>query len=378
MLGKYIAFICLSLACSIASAGSLQQEPAKPAEASGVQMEGSVNQLPVTDRDVQLAFFAGLSVVFVLMVGTLFRKYRGRRRGALSPKEAFNEDYIAAGEGVSFTPTFFTSESTPAILVAENQTDLRLFITNMLRLNYRVITSGDGTEACARAMEVVPDLIITNKLMPGTDGPTLAQRLKATVSTSHIPIIILTSSERDLISGDWHRFADDILHTSFDAKELLMRVNNLILARKRSQEENRRLIRAYPQLKEITSAEQAFLARVLHELERSYRDPSFGVEQLTSRLGLTRLQLYRKMKALTTFTPGDFIRQYRLEHAKQFLRKEGASISEVAAKTGFANITSFSKTFRDYTGSTPVQFVERHHPSGQSLVESSWRKNSSS
>ena len=95
----------------------------------------------------------------------------------------------------------------------------------------------------------------------------------------------------------------------------------------------------------------------------------FGVEQLTNKVSMSRLQLYRKLKALTTHAPGDFIRQYRLEQAKQFLLKDGSSVTDVAGRTGFNNLSSFTKAFKEYTGKSPVEFAETNKTSDEFLVE---------
>jgi DNA-binding response OmpR family regulator len=368
---KYIVIICLSLAVAMASAkpmyqNSSQQKSKDEPKKETPQMQGDLRSLPVTSKEMQLVFFAGLSVVFVVMVGILFRKYRGKRK--ISRREAFNDAYYDADRS-TFTPTFFSSESTPAILVAQNHNDLRLFITNTLRLNYRVISTGDGHEACEKAIEVVPDLIIIDRFMPGMDGPMICRKLKSTEATSHIPIVILTSSERDLMTSDWHQYADDVLHSSFDARELLIRVHNLISLRKKQQEEYRRHIRVYPFVEDSGLPEFGFLKRVLTVLDQQYNDPGFGVDQLTDKLSMSRLQLYRKLKALTTHAPGEFIRQYRLEQAKQLLSKETASVVDVASRTGFANLSTFSKAFKDYTGKSPVEFVENSKASDEFVVE---------
>lgn len=367
MLVRFIAILCLSLAAITADGSILtsqDQERNNSAESQdqSPQLEGDIRAIPVSDKEMQLAFFAGLSVVFVVMVAILFRKYKGRRHAGKDhlTESSYNFD------NATFTPTFFSSESSPAILVAEPDNDLRLFITNTLRLNYRVISVDDGAEAFDKAVEVVPDLIITDRMIPGMDGTVLCRKLKGTDATSHIPVIMLTARERDLMTTDWHEFADDIMHSTFDARELLMRVHNLIAARKQRQDEYRRHLRGGTQSE---LPDNQFLNRILSVLESQYGDPAFGVEQLTEKVSMSRLQLYRKLKALTTHAPGELIRQYRLEQAKQFLLRDGSSVTDVAARTGFSNLSSFTKAFKEYTGKSPVDFAETNTTSDEYLVE---------
>jgi CheY-like chemotaxis protein len=292
MLPKFIGIICLSLAAFNAEANALDQKGDEPKQSP--QMQGDLRQIPVSSQEFQLAVFAGLSVVFVVMVAMLFRKYKGKRN---SRREILNDGFYAAGNS-TFTPTFFSSESSPAILVAQHDNDLRLFITNTLRLNYRVISTPDGGEALEKAIEVVPDLIITDRFMPGIDGPMLCRKLKSTEATSHVPVIIITPEEKDLLTNDWHQYADDHLFATFDARELLMRVNTLISQRKKYQEEYRKQIRNYPKADRVSLPESPFLAKVINVLETKYSDPMFGVDQLTDKISMSRLQLYRKLKAL--------------------------------------------------------------------------------
>jgi CheY-like chemotaxis protein len=353
MLSRLLAIISLSLAALEAEAMIIASQ----------QIPGASEDFQASNQAVQLTLFAALGLILVVMLALLFRKYRGKRNAY---RDNFNDGLHGIASS-TFTPTFFSSESSPAILVAEHNNDLRLFITNTLRLNYRVVSTSDGHEALEKATETVPDLIITNRYMPGLDGPLLCRKLKSAEPTSHIPVIILTSDEADQSDEEWTHYADDHLVSIFDARELLMRVHNLIAQRKEMQEEYRKQIRNYPA--PLSLPEKFFLQKLLNVVEEHYRDPLFGVEQLTSRLNMSRLQLYRKLKALTTYAPGDFIRQYRLEHAKQLLLKEGSTVTDVAARTGFINLSTFTKSFKDYTGKSPVEYAEIRNTSDEYLVE---------
>jgi AraC-like DNA-binding protein/CheY-like chemotaxis protein len=357
MLLKWLNIFCLSLAAlvagiethaSVSSTQSADQEP--------LGNSASLEHVVSKDKEMQLLFFAGLSVIFVGMVALLFRKYRGKGKMIYSKRNLIH-DGADTSTNHSFTPTFFTSDSTPAILVAHHNNDVRLYLTNTLRLNYRVITTDDGLEAFEKCVDVVPDLVITDRLMPGMDGSKLCQKLRMTEATSHIPTIIMSSEEEGVHKAEWHQFADDHLFSTFDARELLMRVHKLLNQRKLHQEEYRRQLLLYPDAQSMKLPQHAFLKRSMDVLESEYTDSNFGVDQLAARVDLSRLQLYRKIKALTTLTPGDFIRQFRLEKAKRLLSQDGNNVAEVAARTGFANLSSFSKAFRDYTGRSPVQFT---------------------
>jgi DNA-binding response OmpR family regulator len=336
-----------------------------PAYSSTEPENSSLVSLP-QKKEIQLAAFGGLLIVFLVMIALLFRRYKNRRR---TRKDSLSDNLWKA-DNLTFTPTVFSSDSSPAILVAQHDNDLRLFITNTLRLNYRVIGTSNGEEAFDKAFEMVPDLIITARLMPGLDGPRLCRKVKTTDVTSHIPVILLDDGQDALAHPhEWPLYADDYLPKTFDARELLMRVHKLILDKKKIQEDYRKNPARYEVTKPTDPHEHPFMLKLMTVLENYYSDPLFGVEQLTDQLQMSRLQLFRKLKALTSYSPGEFIRYYRLEQAKNFLSTNELSVTDVAFRTGFTNFTGFARSFKDYTGKTPTEFSLEKNTSGQSLVE---------
>lgn len=150
--------------------------------------------------------------------------------------------------------------------------------------------------------------------------------------------------------------ADDYLTKPFDARELIVRVLNLIEQRKKLRELFRQQIILHPKQISIKSPDAEFLDKVLSLMESNYPNALFGVEEFTQEIGLSRMQLHRKLKALTDTSPGEFLRQFRLERAKQLLKLPGIQVSEVAYQTGFNNLSNFTKAFKDFTGLTPSEF----------------------
>jgi transcriptional regulator GlxA family with amidase domain len=153
--------------------------------------------------------------------------------------------------------------------------------------------------------------------------------------------------------------ADDYLPKPFDARELLIRVHNLIVLRKGLHENFRKEVSITPLHLNFRPADMSFMKRVMDSMEKNYSDPVYGPDQLTQHLSMTRIQFHRKLKALTNKTPGDFIRLYRLEKAKNILLNSSLSIMEVAQKTGFTNVSTFIKQFRNFAGADPSEFVSR-------------------
>jgi signal transduction histidine kinase/DNA-binding response OmpR family regulator len=249
------------------------------------------------------------------------------------------------------------NDQLPVVMIAEDNRDMRLFIGDTLKSKFSVVSAEDGIEAFEKIITQVPDLVITDWMMPRMDGNALCEKLKAHPATSHIPIIMLTAKadQQSKLDG-LETGADDYLTKPFDARELRIRVNNLIEQRKKLRELYRQQITLHPKEVSIKSPDAKFLDNVLALLEANHTNALFGVEEFTTEIGLSRMQLHRKLKALTGNSPGDFLRQFRLEKAKQLLKLPGIQVSEVAYQTGFNNLSNFTKAFKDFTGLTPSEF----------------------
>lgn len=245
----------------------------------------------------------------------------------------------------------------PLVLIAEDHRDMLTFISETLKEHFQIIQATDGLSAFEQATLSVPDLIITDWMMPRLDGHALCEQLKTHEATSHIPVIMLTAraDQASKLAG-LKTGADDYLTKPFDASELTIRVQNLIAQRKKLQKLFEKQITLQPKAIVLPAADADFIAKVMGIVEVNYGDSLFGVDEFTREAGLSRTQLHRKLKALTDKSPGEFIRQYRLERAKQLLRTPGIQVSEVAFQTGFNNPSHFAKAFKDFTGIAPSEF----------------------
>ena len=249
-------------------------------------------------------------------------------------------------------------ESKPLILIAEDNEDMQKFIVELLQDHYRTISVLNGLEAYERAQSVVPDLVISDWMMPVMDGRTLCEKLKTTNATSHIPVLMLTAraDQPSKLEG-LETGADDYLTKPFDNKELIVRIHNLIEQRKKLRQLFSRELVLQPKQISLPSRDAEFLSRLLSLLEEKYSNPDFSVEELSLEIAMSRMQLHRKIKALTDQSPGEFLRTFRLERAKQMLTNTGLQVSEVCFKVGFNNVSNFSKVFREFTGVTPTEFM---------------------
>ena len=292
--------------------------------------------------------------------GTLFIVQLPIQEIKIRQKQA-PEDVPQLGKRLVKTPFVLSNtdkRNLPTILLVEDNRDMRHFITEQLVEFYKVKEAVNGEAGLEQAMANPPDLIITDLMMPKMDGIELCQKLKTDVHTSHIPVIMLTAKAgtENKIEG-LETGADDYLTKPFDGKELRVRVTNLIEQRKRLRElYSDRKIQIEPKKITVTSIDQKFLEQVLALLEDSFSDPDFGVQQMQGALAMSKTQLHRKLKALTTETPGELLRNFRLKKAAQLLSQKADSVTQIAYKVGFNNLSYFAKCFKELFGVAPSSF----------------------
>jgi len=234
------------------------------------------------------------------------------------------------------------------ILVVEDSIDMRNYIGSSLEPLYQVIDAANGKEGIQKAREIIPDLIISDIIMPEANGYELCNVLKRDITTSHIPIILLTAkaSEESVIQG-LEIGADDYITKPFNTKILAARIKNLIDLRCQIQLERKRQMALQPTEISVSSMDETFYKELQNILETNLTDPEFNVEQLCKKLYMGRTSLYRKILALTGEPPTQFIRSYRLQRAAQLLKAHFGNVTEVAFAVGFSNTAYFTKCFKE-------------------------------
>ena len=246
----------------------------------------------------------------------------------------------------------------PQILLVEDNKDMRHFIRSQLLKHYRVQEAVNGDQGFKKSRSAMPDLIITDLMMPKMDGIELCKKLKTNIETSHIPIIMLTARAgvENKIEG-LETGADDYLTKPFDENELLVRVKNLIDQRQRLREHYGRQEHGMdPTLITTTSLDRRFLNKVLALLEEKHSDPTFGVPQMQLALAMSKNQLHRKLKALTNEAPGELLRNFRLKRAAQLLSQNADTVTQIAYQVGFNNLSYFAKCFKELYGVSPSSY----------------------
>ena len=266
---------------------------------------------------------------------------------------------IIEGDGDKFSSIPPVSkDDLPLVLIVEDNDDLRHFIFETIENDYKPIEAANGKEGYEKAVAEIPDLVISDVMMPVMDGFKMTEKLKKNIHTSHIPVILLTAK-----AGQQHKVegletgADEYLTKPFDAKELVTRIHNLIRQRKLLRQKFAGEIKLKPSEIAVTSADEKFLQNVMKSIEKNMSEEDFGVEELAREVAMSRSQLHRKLVALTNQAPSEVLRNTRLLRAKDLLQKKYATPSEVAYKVGFNSHTYFSKCFKEEFGISPGEVV---------------------
>ena len=248
----------------------------------------------------------------------------------------------------------------PRILIVEDNADMRNYIKQCLQTDFAVTEASDGREALRKGLEIVPDLIISDVMMPGMDGVVLCRNFKTNIQTSHVPLILLTA-KADLESKieGLDTGADDYLSKPFNSYELRARAKNLIRSREILRERFSASKKLILEPKEIciTSLDEKFLNTVIQVIEKNMSDSSFRVETLAKELEMDAMAVYRKIKALTGQTAVEFIRTIRLKRAAQLLKQQKLTVSEVTYLVGFNDLQYFRTSFRKLFGVNPSEYM---------------------
>ncbi|MBK1880029.1 hybrid sensor histidine kinase/response regulator transcription factor [Pelagicoccus mobilis] len=251
----------------------------------------------------------------------------------------------------------------PVVLIVEDDDDIRAFLATELEKDYQLIEAENGATGWTKAVERIPDIILTDVMMPEMDGKDLCRKIKSSESTSHIPVIMLTAlkSESHEISG-LEAGADDYIAKPIRIDILKKRIHNLLQARERIHEQFKRLnpaIRIAPKNIASNPVDESFLDKAIAQIEQNISDPFFDVESLAGSMGMSRMTLYRKFKAVTGESPSVFIRSIRMSKSAELLQGEQYNISEISDLVGFSEISHFSNSFKKHFKCTPSQYREK-------------------
>lgn len=297
-------------------------------------------------------------------------------------------DSAATADPQSLTSTTAeSSDNRPLVLVVDDSDDIRTYISSLLSDRYAIISAADGSEGLRMAVERVPDLIVSDVMMPVMDGLEMCRRVKGETATSHIPVLMLTARTLEEQRAEGYDCgADAYITKPFSGKVLISRVENLLESRRRlrelfagvyNDEKNRRHENNGSNEKNriadsndifdnppadgccsgaaptLNAADSRFMTRLRDFIAANISDSDLNVETISAEMSLSRVQLYRKVKAMTGATPVELIRLSRLSRAEELLREGGKTVSEVAYEVGFSSPSYFIKCYKEHFGHTP-------------------------
>ena len=245
----------------------------------------------------------------------------------------------------------------PQLLIIEDNHDIITYIKTILKNNYEVHTAANGTLGIEKALEIIPDVIISDVMMPEKNGYEVCEILKQDERTSHIPIILLTAkaTQSDKVEGLKYG-ADAYLTKPFDKEELIVRLEKLVKNRRQLQQRYASGAHVSPTAE--PTVDDIFLQELCEHIQANLNDAEFGVAELAAAVPMSQMQLYRKLKALTGKTPSQFIRSYRLRKGLELLRKGELTVSEIAYDVGFTDPSYFSRVFQKEFGKNPSDFLK--------------------
>jgi len=248
----------------------------------------------------------------------------------------------------------------PTLLVVDDNSDIRTFIKEVLDEEYTIYEAENGKEGLDVALKIIPNIIISDILMPVMDGIEFSRRIKNHGTTSHIPIILLTAkaSQESELEG-LQIGADDYLRKPFDMELLQLKLSNIINYRKQLRERFNKEIILQPKEVTVTSADERFLQAAMDIVEKHMMNTDFNVEMLVKEMGHSRSNLYIKFKELTGLSSSKFIRSIRLKRAVQLLEQSDLSVKEIMYMTGFNTASYFSKCFKKQFGIIPSEYVRK-------------------
>jgi DNA-binding response OmpR family regulator len=248
-------------------------------------------------------------------------------------------------------------ERLPTILVVEDNEDLREYMRIEFGPKFKMIEADNGEAGLEIALKEIPDLIISDLMMPKMDGIEFCKAIKKDQRTSHIPIIILTAhtSQFNKIRG-YEIGADDYITKPFSSELLVLRVENLLKGRKELQSKFSREVRLEPKDLQISSMDERFLTKAMEVVEENLNDSEFNADAFASEMCMSRVHLYRKLKALTDQSVSDFVKTARLKLAANLVGQNKLTIKEAAYTVGFKDPKYFSKCFKQQFGVKPSEY----------------------
>jgi DNA-binding response OmpR family regulator/nitrogen-specific signal transduction histidine kinase len=263
-------------------------------------------------------------------------------------------------ESTAIHPVISSDKNLPIALLVEDNRDVREYIADRLAGQYRIVTAADGQQGFDLATDKIPDIIVSDVMMPVMDGFEMCRNIKSDEKTSHIPVILLTAKVEDESRVEGYEMgADGFIPKPFQMAHLQARMRNLIESRNKLREIFGKRLSLEPGEVSLTSVDEAFIQKAISVIENQISEPELNVEFLCNQIGMSRSQAFRKFKAITDLSPVEFIRMIRIKRAAQLMIQKAGNISEISYMVGFSDLDYFRKCFKEQFGVTPTKYLEK-------------------
>lgn len=268
--------------------------------------------------------------------------------------EENTEPLISLSDGYTVLPKACT------LLLVEDNDEMRRYLASFFRKDYQILEATNGEEGISMAREYLPDLVISDVMMPKVDGISFTRQVKSDILLRHIPVILLTA--RTLLEYEIEGLetgADDYMVKPFNLQVLALKIRNQLIVRFQMLEKFKQKISIEPAEIDLQSPDDVLLQKILIYVEENISDSELNIDKICQSIGLSRTQLYRKMKALTGYSMADLTKEIRLKRAEQLLRNKKFNISEIAYMVGFTDPDYFRKCFKLKYGQSPTEYAKR-------------------
>ena len=341
---------------------------------AGIGLAYTKELVQIHHGEINAASNPGKGTVFTVKIPIDFAYYRmQKRKGAIertgtkmlsdenellpfdSTLSEIEDESVQAPGGIQ--------SSRPLLLIVDDEIEMQSFLVDILHSDYKILTATNGKEAIEIAINEIPDIIISDVMMPEIDGIEFTNSIRTNSLTCHIPVIILTAKidYQHKIEG-LQVGAFEYLSKPFHIKELLLKLKNLLKLRELWKEKYSNELYLKPEHVPVNNLDSQFIERTKLVIEENLSDDTFDYKILAKKLGFSERQLYRKIKALTDFTCNELIRNIRLQRAKELILKDhDSNIAQIAYSVGFKEYSYFEKCFRDYFGNPPKNFRAKKH-----------------
>lgn len=338
-------------------------------EGIGIGLSFIKNLIELHQGSIDVVSKSGLGASFIVKLPAYREAYLNVPE--ITCKESTDTDFkIRTSENESFaiamndeiTDEKISKERSkfPILLIVDDNKDIRIFIKQVLSEEYTIYEAENGQEGYRIALNIVPNLIVSDIMMPIMDGLQFCEKIKTTKITSHIPVLLLTAklSQESELEGLLHG-ADDYIRKPFDVELLNLKLKNILQQREQLRIKFNREITLQPKEVTVTSSDEQFLKQAIEIVEKHMMNTDFNVEMLVKEMGHSRSNLYLKFKEITGLSSSEFIRNIRLKRAVQLFESSDLSVKEIMYKTGFNTASYFAKCFKKQFGVKPSDYVRK-------------------